>query len=239
MTDSFLRAIYIPSEDQGSRIRLITHGSSAYINEDLPSKAVSDHTGQLVSCYPLKANVPFSLGSAARTDMLVNSGVVDIHDTIDPAIYLTELYVRVGGSTLRFDVSTEPTTGAARAPDSHNRVNIDLTTRRLVIDKDTRDIHGRTPGWAKYLAVEDITVALSLNFKVSISLTGNEGPDSDSSATTKFTASIAEEPVALNYLTTAAVRQILKDLQVVGFHLDAYYTTQLDLKSVLRATAAC
>lgn len=224
MSDNYIRAKELPPTGDKSYVRVITQGPDDGSKSELPSKSTHDHLGNLKSCVPIKAGVTFNLDALARTEELRKKGAIG-KDSIYVVNHIDEIFIRVGGNDLMFDIASLPHACAVPHPSYRSVSVIDLVTKQLLIDKNTVDIYGNTPAWTKYLAVEDTKLVLNLNFMVNVDV--EAGIDCNSNCT-KLTCKKVESPEGSeeSFMSESALRAMVGPLKVMGFHLNAYYTVQ-------------
>ena len=95
----------------------------------------------------LRFGVKYDLLGISQTDALLNSGVMDQTDAIDPAIRLTDLYIKLGaaggGKTIRFSTTNLPLAEFNAAPQGNSQaMSLNFSTESLRVRADTKDTTG-------------------------------------------------------------------------------------------------
>lgn len=181
----------------------------------------------------LKIGETFSLLGVSQTEALLETGLLDASDSIDPAISLKNVYLRLKGATpaddevVKFSVDRLPYSNFTYAVQGHYRLaNLSFTTESLKVDKTTKQVDGTASALLADVAAGEYVVRLG------VSVSGNVNLDL---ATTNVFASGLRVVSILNKdglkidLGAAAVAGIvaaLSEAEVVGYDLDARRTNK-------------
>jgi len=99
--------------------------------------------GEDIQTSALAVGKKFSLLGLSQTDTLLQSGVMDVTDSIEPAIRLQYLVVKVGADILKFDVSNLPLSEFTYATQANFRkMQLNFESTSLLVNKDTKQADG-------------------------------------------------------------------------------------------------
>lgn len=191
-------------------------------------KDINLEKGGTVKTAPLKIGEKFDLIGVSNRQQLIAGNMLDVSDTIDPAMRLKNLYVRTGGSTpkvIKFTVERMPTAVFQPSLTNDTRLaQLNFNTEDLVVKADTKAIDGSTNTAIDELANRNWTMRLSVAASGSVSLS-------------KGDAWIHATPVVIERLLddegteldtgagdAQTVADAFGDLTVVGYDLDARFT---------------
>lgn len=118
-----------------------------------------------VTTAPLKVGARFSLLGLSSSDALISGGLQDISDALEPAVSLTNIYVKVTSGAkkdvLVFDVRgnrevnfTNPTQGYAR------QMNLMFNVNTLLVNKNKKRVDGSDLDALALIATNDVIVNL-------------------------------------------------------------------------------
>jgi len=124
--------------------------------------------GEVIPTAPLAVGKSLSLLGISQTDTLLASGLMDITDSIDPAIRLAAVYVGVesGGNTdiLKFNTLELPLATFAYAQQNNYRVMyLNFSTSSVLVNKDTRNLDGSDFAVLNGIKSGDLMVRLKLD----------------------------------------------------------------------------
>jgi hypothetical protein len=188
--------------------------------------------GQTIPTSALKVGTPLSLLGLSQTDALIETGLMDVSDSLDTAITLESLYVLAPGAAPAdarvFKINTARLQGAVftnALQGDFRAMNLTFASQSLRISKDTKAADGSAvPAFAAILA-GDYSVRLGINLSGSANL---------ETSTTNVFASGALEVVSItaadgtDVSMTAgaglAIFNAIKAMTVVGYDLDSRRT---------------
>lgn len=106
-----------------------------------PAPALLD--GESIMTAPLKMGRKFDLLGLSQTDTLLEAGIMDSSDAIDPSVTLSAIYMKVGDDKIRFSTENLPTSVFAPAAQGlHRLMNLNFTTSSLLINASTKNAAG-------------------------------------------------------------------------------------------------
>lgn len=191
-------------------------------------KSIELDRGGVVKTAPLKVGHKFDLIGVSNRQQLIAGNLLDVSDTIDPAMRLKSLYVQTGGSTkkvVRFTVERMPTAVFQPSLTNDTRIaQLNFTTEDLVVNGTTKAVDGTTGAELDEIASREWTLRLSVGVSGSVSLSKG---DTWINATPVVVEKVLDaEGQALDKSSgdVAALLQALGDLTVVGYDLDSRFT---------------
>lgn len=132
--------------------------------------------GELINTAPLAVGKKVDLLALGQTDALIANGVLDTTDSIDPAVMLKNLYVKIGVNVLRLTTVNLPLANFVAAPQGNYRLmNLSFNTDSVLINKDTLRHDGAAlAGPLAGVVTGDFIVRLSLNVSGDVNLETGE-----------------------------------------------------------------
>lgn len=129
------------------------------------------HEGESIDTSVLAVGKKFSLLAISQTDTLLASGVMDVSDSIDPAVTLSAIYVKVGTDILKFATENLPLSAFSPAPQGlHRLMNLNFATTSLLINKDTKNADGSALAALADVVNDDLIVRLEANVTGSVNV---------------------------------------------------------------------
>lgn len=203
-------------------------GTNAHFFVDptlIPPETLINEQNLSIETAPLKPGIKIDLIGNSNANLLIDAGMLEVSDTIDPAGRLKALYVKFQGKVVKFKVDRMPR--AVFQPDligDTRGARIDFFTDDLSVSSVTRTIDGTQTAAMQELESREWVLRLSVDF------TGNI---STSRGDSRFNLGTAEVAQILNsdrrpIDTKAGVGKVLvdsiDDLEVVGFDLQTRFT---------------
>lgn len=191
----------------------------------IPHHVVTNEQNMSITTGPLKPNMKIDLMGNSNASLLINKGMLDISDTIDPSGRLKALYVKIEDKVVRFVVDRLPTAVFQPGLIGDTRVaKLDFITEDLVLGADTKTIDGTQTAQMLELTNRKWTARISASFNGHLSTSrgdaryGGSGIEIDR---------IVDEDRALISLTEGdgkAIVDAIGPLEIVGFDLDTKFT---------------
>lgn len=192
---------------------------------DVPAIAVELPRGGSVETAPLRIAHKFDLIGVSNRQQLLAGNLLDITDTIDPALRLKNLYVKVAGQVVRFKVERMPTAVFQPSLVNDTRIaNLNFNTEDLVIAADVSTVDGSISAELQEVIDRNWTLRLSVGVSGSVSL--SKGNTWVTATPVVIERVIDEDGQVLDQSggTVAPVLSDLGDLVVIGYDLDARFT---------------
>lgn len=128
--------------------------------------AAYDHVtdGNTIKTAPYKTGVDIGIIGLSQTDASLQGGLNNQTDTLDPAIYLENLWVKVGDDVLKLGVYTLPTSNFTYAPQANvdKQRNLAFRTKALPLTPKTKQFNGGALTTLSSLATDNLTVILEV-----------------------------------------------------------------------------
>lgn len=136
----------------------------------VPHHQVTNEQNMTVTTGPLKPGVKIDLMGNSNANLLINKGMLDISDTIDPSGRLKALYVKFDGKIVRFVVDRLPTAVFQPGLIGDTRIaKLDFISEDLVVGADTKAIDGSVSAQMQELTNRKWTARLSVSFNGHVS----------------------------------------------------------------------
>lgn len=203
-------------------------GSNAHFFVDpalgLEKDIVGPH-GLKYTTAPLKPGVKLNLIGNSNANLLINKGMLDISDTIDPAGRLRALYIRFEGKILKFN--TERLNRAVMQPDligDTRGAKIEFFADDLAVSGDTRAIDQSTTGVIDTLATQGWTLRLGATFSLHTSLSRGDTRSTAGEVTVELINDSDRKQINLEAGVGKDIVDALNDLEIVGYELALRFT---------------
>jgi hypothetical protein len=164
-------------KNEGTRVVPVFEPGNAPNNANFDTSEVADYDynleGEVIRTAPLKFGTEIGdLIGLSSTQALIDNGLMNNGDTLDPAIYLDAIYLKLGADVFKFRLSGLARTAFIAAPEGDSRDQIlNFETESLKISRITKLYDGSALGDFVEVVNQDLTVLLtaSINGKVSVS----------------------------------------------------------------------
>lgn len=191
---------------------------------DIPSRTIMLE-GEAIVTSPLATGKRFSLLGISQTDTLLANGIMDVTDSIDPAIVLSTIYVKIGSDILSFNTQNLPLSAFAPAAQGLQRqMNLAFNTTSLLINKDTKQVDGSALVTLAPVVTGDLIVRLNVNVTGQVNV---ELADTIVYGNGVDVASVQNNLGELLALTVAPASDVVTALSgatVIGYDLTAFRT---------------
>ena len=191
----------------------------------VPHHVVTNEQNMSVTTGPLRPNVKIDLMGNSNANLLINKGMLDISDTIDPSGRLKALYVKLDGKIVRFVVDRLPTAVFQPGLIGDTRIaKLDFITEDLVVGADTKAIDGSVSAQMQELANRKWTARISVTFTGHVSTSRG---DARYGAAGIEIDRIVDEDRKLISIETGDGKTLVDaigELEVVGYDLDVKFT---------------
>lgn len=149
------------------KTRLIPVVRASNVDKFVPAADIApydyDNEGVMVKTAPLRVGVEVGIIGLSQTDAMLEGGLGNQTDTMDPAINLTNLYVKVGDDILRFDVRSNPLSNFTYSPQGLDKQrNLSFTSKGIQIKPTTKQQDGTALSDLSIIATNGLTVILDV-----------------------------------------------------------------------------
>lgn len=164
-------------KNEGTRVIPVYENSNANNNANFDTTVVDKYNynleGEIIQTAPLKFNKEIGdIIGLSSTQALIDNGLMNNGDTLDPSIHLDNVYVKLGNDKFKFRLSGLARTGfvAAQEGDSRDQI-LNFETESLKISRITKQVDGSDMVDFVEVVNQDLTVLLaaSITGKVSVS----------------------------------------------------------------------
>lgn len=116
-----------------------------------------------VTTAPLAFGKKVDFIGLSAVDSLLSAGVMDMTDSLDPAINLTSVYVEFGNDVVRFDVSNLPYSNFVfSVQNNYRQSNLTFETTSVLLNKASTKLDGSALDTLAGIVTDDLTIRLSL-----------------------------------------------------------------------------
>lgn len=182
--------------------------------------------GEVIPTAPLAFGKKVDLLGLSQTDTLLASGMMDMTDSIDPAVTLESLYVVVGANKMKFTVANLPLANFTYATQNNYRVeNLAFQTTSVLINKDTKNIDGTAlSGDLADIVANNLAVRLEISVSGTINIETGETNVFGNSVSVYSVQGADGTFVDLGDASVAAIVDAFTPSKMVGYSLQAYRT---------------
>lgn len=184
-----------------------------------------------ITTAPLAMGKTFSLLGISQTEALLETGLLDASDSIDPSMILQSVYLKLKGATaaddevVKFNVSKLPYSNFTYAVQGNYRLaNLNFPTEALKLDKTTKQVDGSVSALLADVQTGEYTVRLGVSVSGSVNL---ELATTNLFASGVRVVSVQNKDgvkIALDDAAVAPIVAALTTAEVVGYDLDARRT---------------
>lgn len=188
---------------------------------------------EVVTTAPLAMGKTFSLLGISQTEALLETGLLDASDSIDQAITLKSVYLRVKGAAadgsedevVKFNVGKLPYSNFTYAVQGNYRMaNLSFPTEALKLSLDTKLVDGSTPVLLKPIADNELTIRLGVSVSGSVNLelaTTNLYPSGTRVVSVQNKDGVK---ISLEDAGIAGIMAVLATAELIGYDLEARRT---------------
>lgn len=188
--------------------------------------------GETITTSALAMGKKFSLLGISQTDALLETGLQDTSDSVDTAVSLEGLYMRlpsgdpaVTDSVLKFNTLRLPTASFTYSVQGNYRLmNLSFTTESLLVNKAVKDVTGAVVAKLAPLVTGEYSVRLGVQVSGSVNL---ELADTTAFASSVVVVRVTDKDgneLALDVGTGKTIADLFVGSEMVGYELDARRT---------------
>jgi hypothetical protein len=217
-------------DDQGKNVAAFVAAA------DVAPSGIETEQGGVLQTAPLKIGAKFDLIGISNRNQLIAGNVLDISDTIDPALKLKSVIVKLNGlaadgttpetKVVRFTVERMPSALFQPALIGDTRAaQLNFVTEDLVLNGDSKGIDGSKSNGMTELATRGWTVRLALNVNGTVSLSkGDAWVNATPVVVEKLIDNATGQALDKTAGDGATVLAALGEMTVIGYELDAKFT---------------
>ena len=131
--------------------------------------------GETIPTAPLAVGVKFDLLGLSQTDTLLNTGLMDMTDTLDPYITLQSAYIHVGQDKLKINTSNLPLSNFTYTTQNNYRVmTLNFATTSVLVNHATTNLDGSALVTLAGVVTSDLILRLEIMMTGSINIETGE-----------------------------------------------------------------
>jgi acetyltransferase-like isoleucine patch superfamily enzyme len=139
-------------------------------NAVIPTRTVINEGAQITTNY-LKFGDKFDLLAISQTDALLERGIMDVTDQLDPRLALKDIVIKVGDDIFKFDIENITSSNfSASRQESTTDMILSFASKSVLIDKDKKQLDGSDPVTLADVAAQDLTLRLDLEINGRINI---------------------------------------------------------------------
>ena len=182
--------------------------------------------GETIRTAPLKVGVTHDFMGLCQTDAIIANGLKDATDSIDPAVSLNNVYVKVGADVFRWKVNGLATSNFVYSPqENYRRQNLNFYTNTIMLNKDSKLIDGAAPTELAAIATGDLVVRVKLAMSgyINVERGDTQVHGLEVKVDSVYDAATGLE-VPLNQAPASDIVTAFANAQILGYDLLAYRT---------------
>lgn len=190
----------------------------------VPPRSVDDGHGGTVQTAPLAVNNTFDLLGVSNHAQLNAANLLDLSDTIDPAMRLKSIYVKTTGGVLRFNVERLPS--AVFTPNligDSRQINLAFNSEALSVTGETVMLDGATNAALGEIATRGWTLRIGASMSGQVSTSRGTSNIMAGKATVAAVFDQDGTKLAISAEVQDVVDQ-LGSLEIIGYDLTARFT---------------
>lgn len=192
-----------------------------------------DLEGETISTAPLATGKKFSLLGISQTDSLLANGVLDITDSIDPAIKLENLYVVFTNvadtpdtvDKIRFNVENLPlSTFSYSTQNNYRLMTLNFETTSLLLNASSLNVANTALEALDIIATGDLRVRLEVSVSGSVDIQRGDTVVYGNRIALHSVQNDAGQFLAAGNASYDAIKTIVDSAVIAGYDLRAYRT---------------
>lgn len=182
--------------------------------------------GESITTSALAMGKTFSLLAISQTEALLETGLQDTTDSIDTAITLNRLYMKLGtGEVINFQTGRLPlATFTYAIQGNYRQMNLAFNTSSLLINKDTTLVDGSASTILAPLVVGKYSVRLAVSVSGSVNLELANTNVFSSAVTVARVTDVDGNELSMAAGQGKAIADLFADATMVGYDLDSQRT---------------
>ncbi len=181
--------------------------------------------GETIHTAPLAIGKKFDLLGLSQTEALLSTGIMDMTDTIDPAVKLQSIYVKIGDDVLKFNTSNLPYSEFVYSTQQNYRLmQLNFTTNSMRINKATKNVDGSALTTLGSVITNDLIIRMEVNMSGTINIELGDTSVFGNMVSAFTVADANGNLLALDAAPAAAIVNAIKTATIVGYDLLAYRT---------------
>lgn len=191
----------------------------------VPAETLINEQNLSIETAPLKPGIKIDLMGNSNANLLIDAGMLEVSDSIDPAGRLKALYVKFQGKVVKFKVDRMPR--AVFQPDligDTRGARIDFWTDDLTVSASTRTIDGVQTAAMQELESREWVLRVSVDFSGNISLSRGDSRFTNGTVDIAAILNSDRRPIDIKAGAGKTLVDSITDLEIVGFELHTRFT---------------
>lgn len=230
---NIIHAVIDPSILRNDQLKIVPvyrdESKAHFVDATLVAPRDVDLEGETITTAPLGVGKTFSLLAISQTEAMLETGLQDTTDSIDTAVTLAALYLKVSDGTttevVKFNTNRLPTSVFNYAVQGNYRVmNLAFSSKSLLVGKSTTQVDGSASTLLAPVVSGDFAVRLAVNVSGSVNL---ELADTMVYASNVTVVSVTDKDGVVLSLESGAgktIADLFAGASMVGYDLDARRT---------------
>lgn len=200
-----------------------------FVASSLVAPVDIDFEGETITTSALAMGKKFSLLAVSQHEALLETGLLDSTDSIDTAIALKALYIKVGSGqdvgVLKFSTERLPTSvfnGAVQG--NYRQMTLNFSTDSLLVSKDTKTVAGAAPAALAALISGEYFVRLDVSVSGSVNLELGDTSLYASNVTVVRVTDKDGVDMAMDSGVGKTIADLFADAAAIGYDLSAQRT---------------
>lgn len=176
---NIIRAVADPTVLRKEQTRIVPVVRAQSLDKFVAPAVVPAHNivleGETISTAPILIGKTVDLLGLSQTDTLLQAGLMDQTDSIDPYVTLQNVYVTIGNDILKFQTINLPLSNFTAATQNNYRIQtLNFTTTSILLNKDTKQADGSALVSLNGIVTNDLIVRAKLVLSGSINIETGE-----------------------------------------------------------------
>ena len=226
---NIIRAIADPSILKNESTRIVPVNRAQSVANFVASGDVAPFSlnleGEAIQTAPLKVGKKFSLLGLSQTDALLANGTMDVTDSIDPAIVLQAVYVKVGADVVKFVTQDLPLSQFVYSPQNNYRVVVlNFDTTSALLTQASKRVDGSALVDMAAIDTQDWAVRVNLNLSGNVNIETSETVVYGNGISVASITNTAGQQVDLTSGAGQTLANLIAGGAIIGYDLKAYRT---------------
>jgi hypothetical protein len=176
---NIIRAIADPTVLRKDQTKVVPVARAQSLSNFIDPTVVATRTimleGEAIVTAPLAFGKKIDLLGISQTDTLLNAGIMDQTDSLDPTIGLQNVYVKVGDDVLKIPTSNLPWANFNYNPQNNYRTMVlNFSTSSVLVNKNSKRADGSALTTLAAIVTGDLIVRLEMNVSGQVNIETGE-----------------------------------------------------------------
>lgn len=187
--------------------------------------------GETIATAPLKFGQKLDLIGLSQTDTLIAGGVMDMTDTLDPAIRLQSVYLKTSyddGTTVSTDILKINTLNLPLSEFTYSTQNnyrvqtLNFQTTSILLNKDTKNVDGSPLSVLDGIVTDDLIVRLEVQVSGTVNIETGETTLFGNIVGVHSVKNAAGEFLPLDEAPAQAIVDAIASAKLIGYEVEAW-----------------